>query len=233
MNKGILLKRDVRVGLQAKALSRFAIRRRRPPQVVPGGETRHKTLFPHLFKPPPLSPFHPFSQVIFIVFIYTVMAFVEPRVDLLIPPGLRELWEEKGHDYGVMGSGALFGAGWWFWLDAVCQNPTPPLHHLPGVAATLAVVMINALDPDSDSSYQDESAECQSRAWLLLSYLISFGAVVGAVLVLVTAAKDMNEGDPIWTGVAAVLQCVLLLASGIFLFVTRAAAGLDSSGFAL
>jgi len=38
---------------------------------------------------------------------------------LLIPPYVVQFWEEKAKSYGPIASGALFGAGWWFWVDAV------------------------------------------------------------------------------------------------------------------
>lgn len=40
-------------------------------------------------------------------------------IALLIPPALVQFWEDKAKSYGPMISGALFGAGWWFWVDAV------------------------------------------------------------------------------------------------------------------
>jgi hypothetical protein len=45
--------------------------------------------------------------------------------------GLVELWRNLGPGL----AGAVFGAGWWFWVDAVAcsQDVTVPfLHYLPG-----------------------------------------------------------------------------------------------------
>ena len=62
-----------------------------------------------------------------------------------------------------MVAGALFGAGWWFWLDActLAIHRVPFDQYLPGIIATLALVMINLirkdelaeLDPFDDASY--------------------------------------------------------------------------------
>lgn len=62
-----------------------------------------------------------------------------------------------------MVSGALFGTGWWFWLDActLVEHKVPFDQYLPGIIATLALVMINLirkdelaeLDPFDDASY--------------------------------------------------------------------------------
>ncbi len=49
--------------------------------------------------------------------------------------------------YGPGISGALFGGGWWFWVDACAASGTqvPFLQYLPGIVATIALVMINAI----------------------------------------------------------------------------------------
>ena len=49
--------------------------------------------------------------------------------------------------YGPGISGALFGGGWWFWVDACAASGTqvPFVQYLPGIVATIALVMINAI----------------------------------------------------------------------------------------
>ena len=49
--------------------------------------------------------------------------------------------------YGPGVSGALFGGGWWFWVDACAASHTqvPFVQFLPGIVATIALVMINAI----------------------------------------------------------------------------------------
>ncbi|XP_072079681.1 uncharacterized protein [Arachis hypogaea] len=68
---------------------------------------------------------------------------------------LMELWAIFGP--GV--AGAVFGAGWWIWLDAVvCSSTTVPfLHYLPGIFASLAALMFNCVrKEDIDYSPYDE-----------------------------------------------------------------------------
>ena len=49
--------------------------------------------------------------------------------------------------YGPGISGALFGGGWWFWVDACAASHTqvPFVQYLPGIVATIALIMINAI----------------------------------------------------------------------------------------
>ncbi|KAF4352908.1 hypothetical protein F8388_003299 [Cannabis sativa] len=68
---------------------------------------------------------------------------------------LVELWAIFGP--GV--SGAIFGAGWWFWIDAVvCSSVKVSfLHYLPGIFASLAALMFNCVrKEDIDYSPYEE-----------------------------------------------------------------------------
>jgi hypothetical protein len=198
------------------------------------------------------------------------------------PPLAPPLAQAKA--YGPIVSGALFGAGWWFWVDAVsCSGSDIPFpqvggagaaalqaaaqprprpsaaergpprqlgaadalarrrraraaQYLPGIIATLALIMINCvrrwvrarsrlqyLPPPSlppppsaprpkaaSTAHQpsrawrpparrddlqdydpfDDGGFCRSRFWLFISYIVSFGAVAGAVWVLL---QDYGE----------------------------------------
>ncbi|XP_022887939.1 uncharacterized protein LOC111403603 isoform X2 [Olea europaea var. sylvestris] len=57
-----------------------------------------------------------------------------------------ELWVIFGP--GV--AGAVFGAGWWFWVDAVvCSSVKVSfVHYLPGIFASLAALMFNSVKKD-------------------------------------------------------------------------------------
>lgn len=56
-------------------------------------------------------------------------------------------YRSQAKSYGPIISGALFGAGWWFWVDAVTCTPhkVPFDQYLPGIIATLALIMINCV----------------------------------------------------------------------------------------
>lgn len=68
----------------------------------------------------------------------------------------------------------------------------PFKYNWPGIVATIALVLINAL-PRQDlaelSESMEEGAETRGRLWLLASFLLAFGAVGGSVTVLVHSAQ--------------------------------------------
>ncbi|XP_038716900.1 uncharacterized protein LOC120010239 isoform X2 [Tripterygium wilfordii] len=68
---------------------------------------------------------------------------------------LSEVWAI----FGPAVAGAVFGAGWWFWIDAVvCSSVTVSfVHYLPGIFASIAAVMFNCVrKEDIDYSPYDE-----------------------------------------------------------------------------
>eukprot|EP00882_Tetradesmus_deserticola_P003957 GHRQ01004183.1.p1 GENE.GHRQ01004183.1~~GHRQ01004183.1.p1 ORF type:complete len:172 (+),score=21.30 GHRQ01004183.1:184-699(+) len=154
-------------------------------------------------------------------------------IALLIPPYVVQFWEEKAKSYGPIASGALFGAGWWFWVDAVvCTSHKIPFdQYIPGIVATVALVMINCIRRDDLQDYDpfDDGGFCRSRFWLFLSYVVSFGSVVGAVWVLMQHyAMNSDVAGEVWPGVAGVFQVSCILASGLLFFISRTPA--DGSG---
>lgn len=147
-------------------------------------------------------------------------------IALLIPPYLVQFWDEKAKSYGPMISGALFGAGWWFWVDAVVcsQHKVPFDRCIPGIIATVALLMMNLVRRDELQDYDpfDDGGLCRTRFWLFLSYIVSFGSLIGAVWVLAqhyTLNPEM-KGE-VWPGVAGIFQVTCILASGLVFFVSR------------
>ncbi|KAM7255919.1 hypothetical protein ACFE04_011660 [Oxalis oulophora] len=68
---------------------------------------------------------------------------------------LAELWAIFGPGF----AGAIFGAGWWFWVDAVVCSYVKVsfVHYLPGIFASLAALMFNCVKKeDIDYSPYDE-----------------------------------------------------------------------------
>eukprot|EP00271_Cylindrocystis_brebissonii_P013213 TRINITY_DN32888_c0_g1_i1.p1 TRINITY_DN32888_c0_g1~~TRINITY_DN32888_c0_g1_i1.p1 ORF type:complete len:147 (+),score=23.56 TRINITY_DN32888_c0_g1_i1:194-634(+) len=131
--------------------------------------------------------------------------------------------------YGPVLAGALFGAGWWTWVDAVvCSTITVPfLHYLPGIGASFAGLMVNVVrreDLQQDYSPFDEDT-CRSRGWLFLAYVIAFVSLAGATTLLILDAHTAStassswlphkETISVWTGTAGVLQCGFVLGSGL------------------
>ncbi|GJZ07755.1 transmembrane protein 50 [Tanacetum coccineum] len=155
---------------------------------------------------------------------------------------LAELWAIFGP--GV--AGAVFGSGWWFWVDAVvCSSVKVSfLHYLPGIFASLAALMFNCVRrEDIDYSPYEEGEwstmmcaqgtilaiqqcnilfessgqhgnEPELKLWLFLAYVVSFVSLAASVGLLIQDAL-LPEGPSAWTGTAGVLQCVLVLISGL------------------
>ncbi|CAL5219380.1 g1202 [Coccomyxa viridis] len=133
-------------------------------------------------------------------------------------------------------SGAIFGAGWWCLIDAlvyskvVLNESYPFSYNLPGIVATVALIMMNLVSRDdlanmADAYSSDEGSEGRAKLWLFLSYCIAFGAVAGSVAVLVTCVQHHEH---VQVGVGALLQCGLILLSGLLLWAFRS----DDGGYA-
>lgn len=136
-------------------------------------------------------------------------------LELLVSPQVVDWWREHGKRWGPSFAGALFGAGWWFWVDAVAVSTQhiPFSQYLPGLIATLALIMINSVRRDELLSYDpyDEGTFCRSRFWLLMAYGISLSAICGSVLVMLHKGGD----------VSAILQVACILGAALVLFTSR------------
>ena len=120
------------------------------------------------------------------------------------------------------------------WLAARADTPrsfvtcaprtkqTPALWYLPGFLATLALLMVNAVRRE-ELGYDPDGLESRKRAWLLVSYLVSFGAVGWSIAGLIVYFN--KDGHDAATGAAGVVQTVLIVGSALLYWVTRGAAG--------
>ncbi|XP_073043668.1 uncharacterized protein [Primulina eburnea] len=119
-------------------------------------------------------------------------------------------------------SGAVFGVGWWFWVDAVVCSAVkvPFVHYLPGIFASLAALMFNCVKKeDIDYSPYDEG-ELRLKLWLFIAYVVSFVSLAASVGLLIQDAM-VTTGPSSWTGVAGVLQCVCVLVSGLIYWISH------------
>ncbi|GIL45373.1 hypothetical protein Vafri_2624 [Volvox africanus] len=121
--------------------------------------------------------------------------------------------------HATFAAGILFGVAWWIWGDAqlysmsVGHSPFAPLSLIPGLVATAAVVLMNFVGREEvRDDYLDDAATMRAKLLLLLSYLVSLGAIAGAVVLLVQAHQGSKD---MWVGASGVLQCCLVLASGL------------------
>lgn len=75
----------------------------------------------------------------------------------------------------------------------------------------------------------DEGLYCRSRFWLFIAYVVSFGAIAGAVWVLLQNYALNPAVSSAWPGVAGLFQVTLILGSALLFFISRTPVG-DSSG---
>jgi hypothetical protein len=143
---------------------------------------------------------------------------------MLISPQFMQFFEEQAKSHGPIISGALFGAGWWFWADACTSaaQTVPFVQYLPGITATIALIMINCIRREELETYDafDEGVFCRSRSWLFISYVVSFASVIAAVWVLLQGYA-LGDVPSVWPGAAGVLQVIFILAAALVFFVAR------------
>lgn len=139
------------------------------------------------------------------------------NVGLLLPAESAALLRRHGATF----SGAFFGAGWWCWADACTSGGGATKvsffpDFLPGIVATIALVMINAVRREELSSSEafEEEVFCRARAWLFMSYVVAFASVIGATMILLA-------GKSTAIGVACLMQVILILAAALVFFVAR------------
>lgn len=143
---------------------------------------------------------------------------------------------------GMFLSGALFGLGWFCAADALCRSafvlraPVPATYVLPGVVASLALLVVAAVrrsdvaaDGGGFSSF-DEGAGARARCALFLGYALSFGSVSAGVVQLCLAKQRDDDAD-LWMPAAVVLQTALISAAAMLAFVSRDDDGADEFGY--
>jgi hypothetical protein len=84
--------------------------------------------------------------------------------------------------------------------------------------------MINCIRRENlrEADVYDDGESSQTRMWLLLSYIVAFASLVGAVWSLFANynPQHTNSGD-MWPGVAGIIQSVLIVAAGLMFWLTR------------
>ena len=162
--------------------------------------------------------------------------------------------------YGALVAGVIFTTGWFVWVDAVVYagvqekagvagwTAVPWDQFIPGILGTLFLGMLvsgprrDSLNRDAGGDVYvgyggDEAGACDGQAgvkfFLFLSYLVAFASIVGSVWVLVQFYGAV-EGAEVYPGVAGVIQCALIVASAITLWVSQSGdhddGGLGPSG---
>lgn len=149
-------------------------------------------------------------------------------------------WEyciENLKEWGPIVSGALFGAGWWCWMDAVVYQKAvvmegfPFKYSIPGIVATVALILMNLLSRDQlreASESGEEGADFRARLWLLFTLLVAVGSVAGSVAVLISCAQRQTL---VSIGVGSVLQCGFILASALLFWGFRSGGSEGTYGY--
>uniref|UniRef100_A0A0E0ID63 Uncharacterized protein n=1 Tax=Oryza nivara TaxID=4536 RepID=A0A0E0ID63_ORYNI len=121
---------------------------------------------------------------------------------------------------GILGpgvAGAVFGVGWWFWVDAVGSSPR--WRHSCSTAWTrMRLDTITTLLTATTPSGGLTNLVATPNLWISVqtikvadsSEALALCGIAGAVGLLVQDALT-DKGPSVWTGVAGVLQCVLVL----------------------
>jgi len=127
-------------------------------------------------------------------------------------------------------SGVIFSISWWLWIDAnAYHNKIHDIvginfgYWVPGIVATLALLMINAVSWTDLQGFGfgslDDDVQKRARLWLFFSFTLSFGCVIAAVWIAIVhwfkRKPDAGEIFTVWPGVALILQNILILFSAI------------------
>lgn len=128
--------------------------------------------------------------------------------------------------------------GWWCFIDAAIVEIQPGecaedkvqkkltfAMWLPGIGATLGVVMINCFNYSAYTNTGDGgSAAACNNAWLFFAYLCMFGCIIASIWVMIEYWLA-DESCTSWPGIASVVQTVCLLVSATVFFVGRESGG--------
>ena len=112
--------------------------------------------------------------------------------------------------------GALFAGGWWAFIDGAVVAPDafPWMHIVPALLSSVAVIMLNLVDPADDGDNQ-----VLVRVWIFIWFTVACCAVGGAIWITTTEyPPNINDN---WPGVSIIVQTILVFLAGLVLFVAR------------
>ncbi|KAF6248358.1 hypothetical protein COO60DRAFT_1582182 [Scenedesmus sp. NREL 46B-D3] len=137
--------------------------------------------------------------------------------------------------YGMLLAGGVFGAGWWAWCDVllrsclVLHTKVSPLYCIPGIVATIAVILMATIsreDTDSYIGFGDDGEQCRTKCGLFIAYVAAFGSIAGAVVILLLLKQ---QGGDLMIGVGAVCQTAIICLSGLLTWLCKSSEGSDYS----
>ena len=164
--------------------------------------------------------------------------------------------------YGALVAGMVFTCGWFVWVDAVVfagvqakagtagWSAVPWDQFIPGALGTAFLGML-VMGPRRDSLNRDGAAgdvyvgyggddaggcggdgQGGIKAFLFLTYLVAFASVVGSVWVLIEFYGAV-EGAEVYPGIAGVVQCALIVASAVTLWISQSGDHDDDVGLGM
>jgi Uncharacterised protein family (UPF0220) len=138
---------------------------------------------------------------------------------------------------GCVLSGVVFAVAWWIFIDGVVFGETignaekfEPYYVIPGIGATIALVMLNCVKLEDamgsgggDSGFGSDGSTRTTivRAWLFIWFTIMFVCIAGAIWTMAAHYSDN------WTGVAILVQPIVISASAGLLLYTRKSPGYE------
>lgn len=119
-------------------------------------------------------------------------------------------------------------------VNAMHGNKIPFLPYLPGLIASIAMLLMCVVRRSDLSSFDsfDAATFNRQRLWLFIAYVVSFGSIIGACVLLIShmSHEDAAPYDR-WVGWAAVFQVTSILGAGLVLFMSRGGADDYDDGY--
>jgi len=123
-------------------------------------------------------------------------------------------------------SGALFAIAWWIFIDATVYEKhigdtageLNGYYYIPGIASTIALVMINAIswnDLNDTGFLSGESVSSKARVWMLFSFIVAFAGICAAIWLGIAHWFQQNVMSD-WGGAALIIQNILIFISAMF-----------------
>uniref|UniRef100_H2ZAZ0 Transmembrane protein 50B n=1 Tax=Ciona savignyi TaxID=51511 RepID=H2ZAZ0_CIOSA len=123
---------------------------------------------------------------------------------------------DKRNAVAAVISGVLFYSGWWIIIDASVQYSAaemPHAVHACGAVASFAFFMVNAVSNGQvrGDNYSDGClGTTGARIWMLLGFLLTFGALTASMWVLFGIYVVNTTHSNAYPGVAVFLQNALI-----------------------
>ncbi|KAI8366742.1 uncharacterized protein BYT42DRAFT_587728 [Radiomyces spectabilis] len=160
----------------------------------------------------------------------------DERPSIFVIPNPLSFLAHKGRTIGSYLAGGLVALGWWIFIDAVIQASSDHTDDavkmgfedwFSGILTSLGMLVINLIDKSrlqgEAFSYAGSNLVWKARLFLFLGFALIAGGFAGSVCVLIIKyVVNHDSAQPyLYYGVAAVVQCTLLMFSSAILWVAQ------------